>query len=206
MVPFVLPKRLRRLVRSCMIEKFDEITQNTLCELEKTQRDFWNISRQTAEFLHNLVINEGFISGIEVGTSNGYSGIWLGKAFKQNGGVLSTIEFYEKRYSVAQANFDKCGVADVITIRPGSAKTVLEYLPDDFKVDFAFVDANKRESIDYFNLIHPHLKVGGIYTCDNVLSHKEKVETYIDAINAHPDYIHTVLDLPAGLSFARKIR
>lgn len=189
-----------------MIQNFDLTTQETLKALEKTQRDFWNISRPTALFLHNLIKNEGFISGIEVGTSNGYSGIWLGKAFKANGGKLTTIEFYEKRYSIAAANFEKCGVSDVITIRPGEACKVLEYLPDDFKVDFAFVDANKRESVDYFRLIHPHLKVGGIYTCDNVLSHKEKVQTYIDAINAHPDYRHMVLDLPAGLSFARKLR
>ncbi len=189
-----------------MIEDFDEVTQKTLCELEKTQRDFWNISRQTAEFLYNTIVNEGFVSGIEVGTSNGYSGIWLGKAFKSNGGVLNTIEFYEKRYSIAQANFEKCNVADVITIRPGEAIEVLKALPEDLKFDFAFVDANKRESIDYFNLINPHLKVGGIYTCDNVLSHKEKVQTYIDAINAHPVYRHTILDLPAGLSYARKIK
>ena len=71
---------------------------------------------------------------------------------------------------------------------------------------FAFVDANKSESGDYFRFIHPHLKVGGIYTCDNVLSHKEKVKTYIDAINSRTDYIHTILDLPAGLSFARKVK
>ncbi len=189
-----------------MIQEFDTVTQETLLELEKTQRDFWNISRQTALFLHNLIKNEGFVSGIEVGTSNGYSGIWLGKAFKANGGKLNTIEFYEKRYSIAQSNFEKCGVADVITIRPGEAIKVLEYLPEDLKFDFAFVDANKRESVDYFRLIHPHLKAGGIYTCDNVLSHKEKVQTYINAVNAHPDYRHTVLDLPAGLSFARKLR
>ena len=189
-----------------MIEKFDDVTQEVLLGLEKTQREFWNISRQTAEFLYNTVRNEGFISGIEVGTSNGYSGIWLGKAFKANGGSMRTIEFYEKRYSVAQSNYEKCNVADVITICPGEAIKVLEYLPEDLKFDFAFVDANKRESVDYFRLIHPHLKAGGIYTCDNVLSHKEKVQTYIDAINTHPDYIHTVLDLPAGLSFARKIR
>ena len=189
-----------------MIEKFDEITQETLKSLETTQRDFWNISRQTAEFLHQLVINEGFTSGIEVGTSNGYSGIWLGKAFKQNGGKMRTIEFYEKRYSIAQSNFEKCGVSDVITICPGEAIDVLKSIPEDLELDFAFVDANKRESIEYFKLIHPHLKVGGIYTCDNVLSHKEKVQTYIDEINAHPDYRHTVLDLPAGLSLARKIK
>lgn len=189
-----------------MLEKFDPTTQNTLLSLEKTQKQFWNVYRPTAEFLHNLILNEGFVSGIEVGTSNGYSGIWLGKAFKENGGHLTTIEFYEKRYSVARENFEKCGVANIITICPGSAKTVLEYLPEDLMFDFAFVDANKSESIDYFRLIHPHLKAGGIYTTDNVLSHKEKVQPYIDAINAHPDYRHTVLDLPAGLSFARKLR
>lgn len=189
-----------------MIQDFDLTTQEVLKGLEITQKNFWNISRQTALFLHELIKTEGFVSGIEVGTSNGYSGIWLGKAFKANGGHLTTIEFYEKRYSIAQSNFEKCGVADVITIRPGEACKVLEYLPEDLKFDFAFVDANKRESVDYFRLIHPHLNVGGIYTCDNVLSHKEKVRTYIDAINDHPEYRHTILDLPAGLSFARKLR
>lgn len=189
-----------------MMERFDITTQETLKQLETTQRDFWNISRQTAEFLHQLVINEGLTSGIEVGTSNGYSGIWLGKAFKQNGGKLQTIEFYEKRYSIAQSNFEKCGVADVIRITPGEAVRVLESLPDDLVFDFAFIDANKRESVEYFKLIHPHLKVGGIFTCDNVLSHKEKVQTYIDEINSRTNYRHVVLDLPAGLSFARKLR
>lgn len=189
-----------------MFKDFDPVTQEVLLGLEQTRSNFWNIYRPTAEFLHSIIKNEGFISGIEVGTSNGYSGIWLGKAFKANGGKLRTIEFYEKRYSIAQENFIKCHVDDVITICPGEAIKVLEYLPEDLMFDFAFVDANKRESVDYFRLIHPHLKTGGIFTCDNVLSHKEKVQTYIDAINAHPDYIHTVLDLPAGLSFARKIK
>jgi len=189
-----------------MLKDFDPVTQATLLKLEKTQKQFWNVYRPTAEFLHNLISTEKFISGLEVGTSNGYSGIWLGKAFKANGGHLTTIEFYEKRYTVAKENFEKCSVADVITIRPGSAKKVLEYLPDDLMFDFVFVDANKSESIDYFKLIHPHLKIGGIYTTDNVLSHKEKVRPYIDEINSNKNYRHTILDLPAGLSFARKIR
>lgn len=189
-----------------MITDFDEKTQKILVDLEKTQRDFWNISRPTALFLYNLIEKESLVHGLEVGTSNGYSGIWLSTALKRNGGTLDTIEYYEKRYSIARHNFEECGTSDVVTIHPGSACDILRELPEDFKIDFAFVDANKRESVDYFNLIHPHLKVGGIYTCDNVLSHKEKVQTYIDAINAHPDYLHTVLELPAGLSFARKIR
>ena len=80
----------------------------------------------------------------------------------------------------------------------------LEYLPDDFKIDFAFVDANKSEYIKYFEFIDKHLVKGGI-ACDNVLSHEEKCKPFIDAINAHPNYENVVLPLPAGLSLGRKL-
>ena len=82
----------------------------------------------------------------------------------------------------------------------------LEYLPDDFVIDFAFVDANKGEYIKYFEFIDKHLEKGGIIACDNVLSHEAKCKPFIDAINAHPNYENVILPLPAGLSFARKIR
>ncbi len=188
-----------------LINKFDEITRETMLSLEKTQRDFWNISRATAEFLYLSIIEHGAKNVLEVGTSNGYSGLWLSKALKQTGGHLTTIEYYPKRQNIAIENFTKCGTIDIVTPIIGSACDVLRDLPQDAMFDFVFVDANKRESIDYFNLIHPHLIKGGIYTCDNVLSHKEKVQPFIDAINAHPDYENVVLELPAGLSFARKL-
>lgn len=189
-----------------MIKDFDEITQQTLIELEKTQKQFWNISRVTGEFLNLLIRTAKAKSVIEVGTSNGYSGIWIGKALKETGGKLTTIEYYEKRILPARENFEKCGVLDIITTLQGSAADVLAELPDDFKTDFAFIDANKRETILYFELIHPHLESGGIIAVDNVLSHKEKVQPFIDAINAHPDYENIILPLPAGLSLARKLR
>lgn len=192
--------------KDTMINKFDETTKNTMLELEKTQRDFWNISRATAEFLYLSIIEHKAKNVLEVGTSNGYSGLWLSKALKETGGHLTTIEYYPKRQNIAIENFTKCGTADIVTPIIGSACDVLKELPDDMMFDFVFVDANKRESIDYFNLIHPHLVKGGIYTCDNVLSHKEKVQPFIDAINSHPDYANVVLELPAGLSFARKLR
>ena len=118
----------------------DEITSQTLAELEKTQKEFWNISRTTAEFLYNLVVDSKAQSVIEVGTSNGYSGIWLGKALKKTGGKLTTIEFYDKRLDIARENFQKCGVADIIDTRKGDAATILEYLPEDFEIDFAKED------------------------------------------------------------------
>ena len=184
---------------------FDDVTEEILARLEKTQKEFWNISRPTAEFMYNFIKSCGFKNVLEVGTSNGYSGIWLGKAVEATKGQLTTIEFWEKRFSIARENFIKCGISDRITIIQGSACDVLKDLPQDFKIDFAFIDANKKEYVDYFNLIHPHLADGGYIACDNVLSHKEKTQTFIDAINNHCDYENVILPLPAGLSLGRKI-
>ena len=189
-----------------IIDTFDNTTQEVLKSLELTQKEFWNISRTTAEFMYNFIVDGNIQSVIEVGTSNGYSGIWLGKALKKTGGKLTTIEFYDKRLDIAKENFQKCGVSDIITTLKGDAATILEHLPDDYRVDFAFVDANKRQYVDFFRLIHPHLVAGGYIACDNIISHAAKVQTFLDAINNHPDYENVVLPLPAGLSLGKKLR
>ena len=177
-----------------MTKYFDETTENILAGLEETQKQFWNISRVTAEFLYTLIRAEKAKNVIEVGTSNGYSGIWLGNAVKSIGGHLTTIEFWDKRLDI------------VITTLKGSALELLEDLPEDFVINLAFVDANKSEYIKYYEIIDKHLKVGGIIACDNVLSHEAKCKPFIDAINANPNYENVILPLPAGLSLARKIK
>ena len=188
-----------------MFGQFDNVTKSVLLELEKTQKQFWNISRVTAEFLYYLILANNSKNVLEIGTSNGYSGIWLAKALKRTGGHLTTIEFYDKRLDIAKENFKRCKVDDVIEPLQGSALMHLEYLPKDFEIDFAFVDANKSEYIKYFKFIDIHMKKGGIIACDNVLSHEEKCKPFIDAINSHPNYENVILPLPAGLSLARKI-
>ncbi len=189
-----------------MMKYFDEKTENILESLEATQKEFWNISRVTAEFLYNFIKSENAKNVLEVGTSNGYSGIWLGKAVKETGGNLTTIEFWDKRLDIAKVNFKECGVDDVITTLKGSALDLLNELPDDFVIDFAFVDANKGEYIKYFEIIDKHLRKGGIIACDNVLSHEAKCKPYIDAINSNPNYENVILPFPAGLSLGRKIK
>jgi predicted O-methyltransferase YrrM len=180
-------------------------SKQILFDLEKTQKEFWNISRVTGEFLNLLVRQSRAKNVLEVGTSNGYSGIWLGLALKQTGGKLTTIEYWDKRLSVAKENFKKCALEDVIETIQGSALEVLEALSEDYTADLAFVDANKTEYVKYFELIDKHLKPGGIIVCDNVLSHEEKCQPFIDAINAHPDYHNVILPLPAGLSLGVKL-
>ncbi len=182
----------------------DRTTEVVLKKLEETQHDFWNISRSTANFLNMLIKMVNAKNVVEVGTSNGYSGIWLAKALKETGGHLTTIEYYEKRIVLAQANFKSCGVADIIDIKQGSAIDILEEIPESEIIDFAFIDANKAQYIDYFRIIDRHMKSGAIITADNITSHAEKVKSFVDAIQGNKNYQVEILDLPAGLLVARK--
>lgn len=182
----------------------DSTTEVVLKRLEETQHDFWNISRATANFLNMLIKMVNAKNVVEVGTSNGYSGIWLAKALKETGGHLTTIEYYEKRIVLAQENFKTCGVADIIDIKQGSAIEILEEIPEDEIIDFAFIDANKAQYIDYFTIIDKHMKSGAIITADNITSHAAKVKTFVDAIQGNKNYQVEILDLPAGLLVARK--
>lgn len=178
-------------------------TQTTLEELEKTSKDFWNIARETANFLSMLIKMSNSKEVLEIGTSNGYSGIWIAKALKETGGHLTTIEFWDNRQNMAIENFEKCGVRDIITTKLGSALDILKNeIKNEF--DFAFIDANKGEYIKYFELIDPILKAGGIIAADNVLSHEEKVKPFVEAIKNHPGYQVEILNLPAGLLLAYK--
>lgn len=177
--------------------------QKILEELEKTSKDFWNISRQSANFLNMLIKISGAKNVLEVGTSNGYSGIWLSSALKETGGRLTTIEFYEKRIELALDNFKKCEVDDIITIKQGSATTILKELEEEF--DFVFLDADKSEYIKYFEIISPKLKKGAIITADNITSHPQKVAPFVEKIKADKNYQVEILDLPAGLLVAYKL-
>ena len=180
--------------------EFKNESQNVLLELEKTQKEFWNIDRATANFLNMLIKIHNSKNVLEIGTSNGYSGIWLADALKHTKGKLTTIEFWEKRQSVAIENFKKCGLNDIIEPHLGSA---LEGIRNPF--DFIFIDANKLEYIEYFHKVDPLLRTGGLIAADNTISHAKKVEPYLKELLEHPSYQNQMLNFEAGLFVSYKI-
>lgn len=183
---------------------FDDTTAKTLAELEKTQKEFWNIPRKTAVLINTFIKMMNVKNALEIGTSNGYSGIWIAKALKQTGGRLTTIEYYDKRQSVAIENFKTCGVNDIIRPLQGSACDVIESFSPEEKFDFVFIDANKREYVKYFELIKPHLKDKALIVADNITSHAEKVQAFIDAVDADDNFQYEIVEVPGGILVAYK--
>ena len=181
------------------------IASNISDELEKTQHEFWNISHQTAEFISMLIKISKVKNVLEIGTSNGYSTLWIADALKDAGagGHLTTIEFYEKRQSIARENIEKAGLSDFVTFRQGRALDIISDL--DFIPDMIFIDANKSEYIQYFDTFKDKLQKGSIILADNVVSHAAKVSNFLDEIKNDTRYQSQVLDLPAGLLMALKV-
>ena len=189
---------------------FDKTTEDILSALEKTRTEFWNLDRDCAHFLNMLIKINNSKNVLEIGTSNGYSGIWILKALKETKGKLTTIEFWEKRQSIARKNFQICCFDIDCEAKIGSAVFVLEDLLDDVlkgkreKFDFVFIDANKKEYIQYFNLIDKMLHKNGIILADNILSHYEKVQDYTQELFSRKDYQSQILDLGTGMMLSRK--
>lgn len=180
----------------------DKVTADVLAELEKTQKEFWNVPRKTGVLMNSFIKMMNIQNALEIGTSNGYSGIWLAKALKQTGGKLTTIEFYEKRQSIAKENFKICGVDDVVRPIQGSACEVLASFDENEKFDFVFIDACKREYVKYFEMIKPHLTSKALIVADNIISHAEKVQDFIDAVDADDEFQYEILEVPGGILVA----
>ncbi len=190
---------------------FDDKTESVLSELEKTQKEFWNLDRECAHFLNMLIKINKSKNVLEIGTSNGYSGLWILDALKDTNGVLTTIEFWEKRQSIARKNFENLMPNSKVIPKIGSAVVILEDIYDEIesgkkeKFDFIFIDANKKEYVKYFELVDKMLIKGGLILADNILSHYEKVEDYVEILFNHKNYQSQILDFGAGMMLSKKI-
>ena len=188
------------------------ITKDILVNLEKTREEFWNLDRNCANFLNILIKLKEAKNVLEIGTSNGYSGIWILEALQKTKGKLTTIEFWEKRQSVARENFKSCYPNVKVEPKIGSAIVVLEDLLEEInndkreKFDFVFIDANKKEYIKYFELVDKMLQDNGIIVADNILSHYKKVEDYVKTLLNHHDYQSQILEMGTGMMYSIKTK
>jgi len=186
---------------------FDLKTTDTFVELEKTIQKYWNIDRPSGNFLNMMIKIKNAKSALEIGSSNGYSAIWLAKALLETGGKLITVEFWENRLELAIENFKKTGVNEIITPIAGDAVEVLENMKQEgqYKFDFVFMDANKAEYIQYFNAVDPMLETRGVIIADNILSHYKKTKDYVSAVTNNKNYQSQLLNFEAGMMLSTKI-
>jgi predicted O-methyltransferase YrrM len=118
---------------------------------------------------------------LEIGTMTGYSSVCLVKGLAA-GGVLHTIEKREADAAAALENFKEAGVQDQIHLHVGDAREILPRLNESW--DLVFLDADKTGYTDYYRLVKPRLRAGGLIIADNVLYHGEVLSEEIKSKNA----------------------
>lgn len=152
------------------------------------------ITRDIGIFYNILLRTNKAKNVLEIGTSTGYSTIWFAEAIRENPGAkIITIEQEEKKIKRAKENFQKTGVDSMIEIRQGLAIDVLKQIVKETteSFDFIFIDADKEKCAEYFDLVLPILKTGGIIGIDNILK-PERFSTYMTPFVNHVKVIPNV--------------
>ncbi len=121
---------------------------------------------------------------LEVGTSTGYSGIWMAMALRGNGGKLITLEIDPGRRRVAEENFRTAGLADLVEVRLGDALREIPKVEGPF--DMVFLDAEKSDYLKYYDLVIGKMRKGGVITAHNVVSHPGPMADFLARIKSDP--------------------
>ena len=139
---------------------------------------------------------------LEIGTSGGYSGLWISLACRKLGRSLTTFELAEPKLELAKETFRKAGVDDLITIVPGDARDHLEEQRD---ISFCFLDTEKSLYEECYEAVIPNMVSGGILVADNVISHAGDLSAFLDRAESDTRMDSMVVTVGEGVLLARKI-
>jgi predicted O-methyltransferase YrrM len=160
-----------------------------------------NLEPETARLLALLVRATGARSMLELGTSNGYSTIWLADAVRDTGGTVTSVEIEADRSARAAANLARGGLGAYVDLRVQDAAQALADAPDG-SVDLVFLDAERPHYAAYWPQLLRVLRPAGLLAVDNVVSHAHELEEFTALVEAEPGVTTTVVPVGAGLRLA----
>jgi predicted O-methyltransferase YrrM len=162
---------------------------------------FRNVEPSTAELLGVVVRAGGALRALELGTSNGYSTIWLADAAEATGGKLVSVDIDAVRTNLARENLRATFLDDRVELRTEDAKLTLAQSSDS-EWDFVFLDAERPAYPSYVRDLVRTLAPGGVLAVDNVRSHEHELVEFTSLIEGEQVLTQTVVPVGAGLRLA----
>jgi predicted O-methyltransferase YrrM len=162
-------------------------------ELGRMQR-MRQVHPQTGRLLSILCASSPPGRIIEIGTSGGYSTLWLAMACRATGRKLTTFELMEEKAAIARETFHLTGTQDLIEQVVGDAR---QHLPGVRDVAFCFLDCEKEIYQDCYDAVVPNLVPGGLLAADNTINARKSLQPLIDASLA--DARVDAVDIPIGM-------
>jgi predicted O-methyltransferase YrrM len=158
----------------------------------------------TGRFLFSLVAPQADCEVLEIGGSRGYSAIWLAAGVRHLGGRVLSVENDPRKIEAWHANVAEAGVDEWAELLEGDAKELVPAIDDVF--DIVFIDAEKEDYEELFELARTKLEPGALVVADNVLSHEETLGAYSRARQADPSLLSVTVPLDRGLELSVMLR
>jgi len=183
-----------------------EMLQAVLAELEQFGREndganaerarrMLNITRETGEFLSVLVRATLARRVLEIGTSNGYSTLWLADAAQAVGGSVTTVEYADYKVRLARKNFERSGLASRIALLHEDAGEVLARSAE-AAFDLLFLDSERTQYPGWWPRLRRILRPGGLLVADNATSHAGDMAPFVALVKADAEF--TTCLVPVG--------
>jgi predicted O-methyltransferase YrrM len=184
----------------------NDAEKQALAVLEEMSKGPWylNVTTREGRVLRQLTEAVGAKRVVEIGTSSGYSTIWLALGVRPTGGKVFTHEIDPEKIKIAKANFEKAGVGDLVTIIEGDAHETVKQHQE--PIDLVFLDADKKGYIDYLEKLLPLVRPGGLILGHDM--HRPMPDPrYIEAVTKNPDLETSFIMMESfGISMTLKKR
>lgn len=160
-------------------------------------RKLLNITRDTGELLSVLVQTRGAQAVLEIGTSNGYSTLWLAEAVRRLEGHVTTIELDEDKRVQAHDNFQRSGLVPWITLLAGDASELLPTLPQ-AGYQLIFLDSDRQHYWAWWPQIRRLLAPRGLLVVDNAISHRSEMVEWMNEVGQDPAFATSLVPVGKG--------
>lgn len=161
-----------------------------------------NLQPDTARLVSILARSSRRTRLLEIGTSNGYSTIWLAWSVAGAGGSIISVDHSPEKHAMADRNLRRAGLREVVELRTGDATAIAGELTGPF--DFVMFDSVQVRPYRQLEVLLPKLADDAIVLADNVLSHPTEMAPFISMLEAEPSFDHVVVPVGKGLCLAYK--
>ena len=182
------------------LERFGEAND---AATDERSRRMLNITRDTGEFLAVLARATGARRVLEIGTSNGYSTLWLAEAVRAIGGSVTTLELDVDKVGLATINFGRAGLSPFIKLVQDDAGQFLERSAQD-AYDLIFLDAERKEYSGWWPHLRRVLCPRGLLIVDNATSHAEEMAPFVALVTVDAGFATCLVPVGKGEFLAVK--
>jgi len=180
-----------------LIDSRHRPTFDAVLALVRARDDAWAVPPEGGAFLHALALARSARNAVELGTSYGYSTLWIAAALQQTGGRLTTFDREPRKAEAARDHLRQAGLSDRVDCRVGVIAEMLASIRG--PIDFVFIDADKPASLGYLQQLRPHLADGAVVVTDNLIRPQHDWTEFLAAVRGDPGLFSMLVPVGNGM-------